>query len=360
MTKQFTAILALTMFTTSAFAQISLPSSKRGDLPTVPDLIRSERTINILQVQQVVPAALLGGGKGTVPMPSGVTDAAFCLAGPLVGKDGIAGSAVTPLLDFPACRFVGGVLCLDPGPNGDFESFLVDCPIGTTPAIQGVKLRKVEPRIPKCPDTYPGLDFTQTGVSGIRTFWPLKYTPCDTTFTLDLELGCVGRDAQGRIRVLQVRVNRYIFKVVARADTFRWVIEALHCQPLALTEVPCITDEALFARLLSQADLIAAAARDAATGNQSRLRDLNDLLDRTEDLIVRYCLFTFATWGEDGKGGLDPVTIFDEKGGPGFIPGNKTIEKFGFGIVDTIEHPCCCKLIADIYCIKGALIGRDP
>jgi hypothetical protein len=327
----------------------------------VPDIIRTERTINILQVQQVVPAALAGGKTGVANLPSGITDAAFCLGGPLAGTTG----GVVELTEFPACRFVGGVLCLDPGPNGNFESFLSDCPAGTVPAIQGVKLRKVEPRIPKCPDTYPGVDFVQTGISGIRTFWALKYTPCDTTFTLDLEIGCVGKDANGRDRVQQVRVNRFIFKVTARPETLRWVVEALHCQPLGLCEIPCITDEGLFARLLSQSDLIrdagiAATRPVGSEGQQAGLRALNDLLDRTEQLIVRYCLFTFSTWDVDDKGAVKPCAIFEEKGGIGFIPGNKTIEQFGFGIVDTLEHPCCCKLISDIYCIKGNIIGRDP
>jgi hypothetical protein len=354
--KKLFAVLAMASVSSSAFAQFSLPNTKNRVLPDVPDIIKTERTINILQVQQVTPAVAGEGKENIEALPAGITNAAYCLGGPLAGTTG----GVVELTQFPACRFVGGVLCLDPGPNGNFESFLSDCPAGLVPAIQGVKLRKVEPRIPKCPDTYPGIDFTQTGISGIRTFWALKYTPCDTTFTLDVEIGCVGKDALGRERVSQVRLNRYIFKVVARAETFRWVVEALHCQPLGLCEIPCITDEGLFQRLLSQADAIKNQALAAQAGSQSDLRALNDTLDRTESLIVKFCLFTFATWSVDDKGVVNPCAIFEAKGGKGFIPGNRTIEKFGFGIVDTLEHPCCCKLIADIYCIKGALIGRDP
>jgi hypothetical protein len=259
---------------------------------------------------------------------------------------------------------VGGVLCLDPGPNGDFASFLSGCPTGTTPVLQGVKLRKVAPLVPKCPDTFPGEDFTQTGVTGIRTFWALKFTPCDTTFTLDLEIGCVGKDALGRERVQEVHVERFIFKVVVTADSLRWVIEALHCQPLGLCEIPCITDEGLFARLLEQADKIATQAKAAAgtptADQQASLRALNETLDRTEALIIKFCLFTFTAWGTDKGGDIIPCVIFQEKGGVGFIPGNKTIDTFGFGIVDTLEHPCCCKLIDDIFCLKNQLIGRDP
>jgi hypothetical protein len=149
--------------------------------------------------------------------------------------------------------------------------------------------------------------------------------------------------------------------VKAPAQEFRWMVEALHCQPLGLCEIPCIVDEGLFARLLEQGDKIATLAAGAAAGDQNNLRDLNDTLDRTEALIIKFCFFTFSTWSIDDKTGeVDPCAIFDAKGGKGFIPGNKTIDTFGFGIIDTLENPCCCKLIADIFCIKGDLIGRDP
>jgi hypothetical protein len=359
MKKQLFAILTLAVMTASAFAQVPLPSGKRGDLPDVPDIIKTERTIEVLQVTPVSPT--MSTGK-TPLFPPGITNAGFCLGGPSKGNN------VTEETNFPACRFVGTVLCLDPGPNGDFASFLTDCPLGTVPVIQGVKLRKVEPLVRKCPDVFPGLDFTQTGVSGIRTWWPIKFTPCDTTFTLDLEIGCVGPVSKGsnRTGVVQVRLNRFIFKVTVRPETLRWVIEALHCEPLGVCEVPCITDEAFFARLLSQADLIAAdaAAAFAAGGNiasnMTALHSLNDDLDRTESLIVKFCFFTLTSFSVDEKtGALIPCVLFDSKF-PGFIPGNKTIGDFGFGIIDTVENPCCCKLITDIACLKRNLIGIDP
>jgi hypothetical protein len=359
MKKQSFAILALAVMTSSAFAQVTLPTNKRGDLPDVPDIIKFERTIEVLQVTPVSPAA--GMGKTSI-LPSGITDVGFCLAGPSG-----AGSA-TPELNFPACRFMGSVLCIDPGPNGDFASFLTDCPKGTTPVLQGVKLRKIEPLVAKCPDVFPGVDFTQTGVTGIRTWWPIKFTPCDTIFRLDLEIGCVGPVSKGsnRTGVVEVHLNRFNFKVTVRPETLRWVIEALHCEPLGVCEVPCITDEALFARLLSQADLIAADAAKAfgvsgkPATDQNALRSLNDDLDRTESLLVKFCFFTLTSFGIDEKtGALAPCILFDSKV-PGFVPGNKTIADFGFGIVDTVENPCCCKLIGDIACLKRNLIGIDP
>jgi hypothetical protein len=352
MKKQVMAVLALLTLASSAFGQISLPGAKRK-LPDVPDIIRKERVINILQVMPCDPVAALGS-DGKPLMPAGITDTSFCLTGPSFDAKGAEISPVTSNLNFPACRFVGSVLCLDPGPNGDFASFLTDCPAGTTPVIQGAKLRKVEPRVPKCPDIYPGVDWTQTGNTGIRTFWALKYTPCNTTFTLDLEIGCVSNTFPRH--VVQVRVNRFTFRVVVRPETLRWVVEALHCQPLGVCEIPCITDEGLFQVLLNQADDVEKFAQGTKLGSQSDLRSLNDALDRMESTIVKYALFTDAVWGIDNKtGALIPCDLFG-----GAVPGNKTIGTYGFGIVDTFEHPCACKLIADIVCLKADLIGTDP
>jgi hypothetical protein len=352
MKKQLFAVMALALVASSAFAQVTLPGNKRGDLPDVPDIVRFETTTEILEV-----------GPCTAPfgkdanLPPGITNAGFCLQGSTTG----AVASTTP-----ACRFVGNVLCIDPGPNGNFESFLVNCPKGTTPVIQGVKLRKIEPLVAKCPDLWPGVDFTQTGVTGIRTWWPIKFTPCDTIFRLDIEIGCVAPvtvfGSSNRTSVVEVHTNRFNFKVTVRPETFRWVIEALHCEPLGVCEVPCITDEAFFARLLIQADAIrdtaaAAFANGGTTAtDQSKLRDLNDLLDRTEALIVKFCFFTLSSFDIDEKtGALIPCAVFG-----GVLPGNKTIGPFGFGIIDTVEEPCCCKLISDIACIKRNLIGIDP
>jgi hypothetical protein len=351
--KKLFAVMALALVASSAFAQVTLPGNKRGDLPDVPDLVRNEFNIEVLQVgpcEQPFPKA--------GDLPPGITTAGFCLQGPLGGTSPVTVSTI------PACRFVGNVLCLDPGPLGTFESFQSGCPAGTVPVIQGVKLRKIEPLVAKCPDVFPGVDFTQTGVSGIRTWWPIKFTPCDTIFRLDIEVGCVGPVTKGsnRTGVVEVHQNRFNFKVTVRPETFRWVIEALHCEPLGVCEVPCITDEAFFARLLIQADEIARLAGLAfgPSGTTPRdfqaLRDLNDILDRTESLIVKFCFFTLSAFDVNEKDGtLIPCALFN-----GVLPGNKTIGPFGFGIIDTVENPCCCKLIGDIACIKRNLIGIDP
>jgi hypothetical protein len=304
-------------------------------------------------VLQTIPVSATSAG-----LPAGVTGTQRCI----VGTGTATGSIGVTQGTFEPIRFIGNILCIDPGPNGDFLTFAQNCPAGTTPVIQGVKLIKTEPAIPKCPDVYPGGTFVQTPVStGIRTWWPLKHTPCETTFELNVEFSCVGPDPRTGVRVVrQVRVNRFIFRVFIDTQTLSWVVHALHNEPLGVCEVPCITDEALFQLLLDQAAAIRTA--DNLTGN-ARLTGLNTALDRMEATIVARCLFTLAVWQVTPTGGTPggPVTVNPCALFPGGGPwGNFTIQDFTWGIVDTLENPCCCKLISDLYWLKLGLIGNDP
>jgi hypothetical protein len=335
MTRTLLTFLLLTAVTPHAFGQLTLPSGK-ATLPGADSPILTTTTVDILQVQQLVPPT-----PSQSVLPAGITTNQFAFVG----------RRPTTL---QACRFVGGVLCLDPGPNSDWSNGWMVCdPERFDPILQGVTLRKQEPLVRKCPDYYPGVDFIQTGNSGIRTFWALKYTPCGTTFTLDVQYACVTKTFPRRIA--EVRVNRYVFRVVVRPETLRFVVEALHCQTMGLCEVPCITDEGLFRLLLNQADAMASAARRALTGSQSGIREVNDALDTLEATIVRYSLFDDTVWRFDPVQGFQPCAIFG-----GVVPGSRTIERYGFGIVDTPQSPCVCKLVADISCLKEELIGTDP
>src|SRR5262249_50446621 len=144
--------------------------------------------------------------------------------------------------------------------------------------------------------------------------------------------------------VKDVRVNRFNFKVVVRPETLEWVVDALHCEPLGVCEVPCISDEGLFQTLLTQARAVAAAGTDAQKPNTA--------LDTFEATVVKNCTFQREVFQVDDKGNLLPCALF-----AGQLPSNNTVADLGFGIVDTIENPCCCKLIADVVCLKKQLIG---
>jgi hypothetical protein len=324
---------------TLAMAQRSPGSGKEPATAVQP----RTTTFPTVQILQTIPVATTSAG-----VPAGVFANTRCIVGT---PTGVANGT------FEHIRFVGNVLCIDPGANGTFDSFTQNCPAGTVPVIQGVKLIKTVPQIPKCPDVYPGATFVQTPQStGVRTWFPLKYTPCDTTFRLEIEFACVGPDPRTGVRVIrEVRLNVFTFRVVITPDTLSWLVQALHNQPLGVCEVPCITDEGLFQLLVDQANTI----RNEAAAGAGRIRQLNTALDVMEATIVARCLFLLSAWQVTGSGDtlrVNPCAIFPA----GTLWGNFTIGDFGFGIVDTLEHPCCCKLIADLYCLKLALIGNDP
>jgi hypothetical protein len=270
-------------------------------------------------------------------LPPDITWTGCCIGG------APGGGITSPAGQGLACRFVGNVLCFDPGPDGDFASFALGGPDGTDPVVQGVKLIKTLPAVSKCPDQFvPGATFIQTGNTGIRTFFPLKFTPCDTVFTLEIEFGSLSRTVPRVVK--DVRVNRFNFKVVVRPETLEWVVDALHCEPLGVCEVPCISDEGVFQTLLSQARDVAAAGTD--------VQKLNTALDTFEATVVKNCTFQQQVFQVTDTGALLPCAIF-----AGTLPSNNTVADFGFGIVDTIENPCCCKLITDVFCLKRKLIG---
>jgi hypothetical protein len=95
--------------------------------------------------------------------------------------------------------------------------------------------------------------------------------------------------------------------------------------------------------------------------NSLPARDLNQALDIMEATFVARAGFFQATWQleRNAMGALTrvaPCALFPG-GGPW---GNFTITDFGWGLVDTLENPCACKLIADLVYLKQRLIGTDP
>jgi hypothetical protein len=342
-----TTIIALQPTLALAQAKV-VPGTPKVKVPVSPT---SPTTTNFgpFVILQATPCT--SSAVGLPALPAGVISTATCIGGTATGI-GPGPSAV------PAMSFVGNVLCLDAGPNGDFASFVQNCPAGTTPVIQGVKLIKTTPLIPKCPDVFPATTTVQTPAStGIRTFFPLKFDACGTTFTLQIEFACVAGPAGGqRGQVKQVRLNTFTFRVDITPDTLSWVVQALHNEPLGLCETPCITDEGLYAQLLTLAGNIATAN----AGLPATILALNTALDTFEATVVRNATFltSVAQITTDKTGtitAVSPCAIF-----PNGVPGNSTIGTFGFGIVDTLENPCACKLIADIFCLKQRLIGTDP
>jgi hypothetical protein len=143
---------------------------------------------------------------------------------------------------------------------------------------------------------------------------------------------------------VETRLNRFNFEVVTRPETLSWLVEALHCTPLGVCEVPCLTDEALFQTLMTQANAVAANARDPQMAG--------DALNTLEAEVMRNSLVGNRIFSVDAQGKLTPCAIFG-----GMLPSNNTVGPYKFGIADTVENPCGCRLLADIASLRRQLTG---
>jgi hypothetical protein len=284
-----------------------------------------------------------------------------------------------------------GILCLQRSGNTlNVNCFAVIPPGQTAPCfVQAFRLTKLVPGSFKCPDVFglphfttdnpPKLDpfkFFQFG-TGVRTWWSLNFTQPGTRFKLEvvsacrtapvLELGKDGlpvKDTFGNPIVLvpggQVQLHKdvWTWRVVVDANTLGDVINLMHEGAVGTLEVPCIIGEDMYDALIKAQVRLAGAI---AGGNQT---DIGNAIFDMEALIVSNCLFTEV---------LNPLTFFkgpDQFSAANILePGNaaRTVTFPGdgtaiAGIIDTTEHPCCCKLLVDLeaIAITNGLIGQTP
>jgi hypothetical protein len=235
--------------------------------------------------------------------------------------------------------------------------------------VQAFQLTKEVPGSFKCPDVYglPHFDdkgnlipyrYFQFGTN-VRTWWSLNFTQPGTRFILEVVSVCrlAGAPAP-QIGQVQIHKDRWIWRVVADVNTLASLIELMHGGAVSTLEVPCILGEDMYDALKKARGTLADAI---AGGNQASIG--NAIFDM-EALIVANCLFVEV---------LNPAVFFkgpDQFTQPNIrfpgnaaemltIPGNGTLMA---GIIDTIEHPCCCKLLVDLewISIKNGLIGQVP
>jgi hypothetical protein len=247
----------------------------------------------------------------------------------------------------------------------DANSFVV-IPSGQRPpcSIQGYQLIKEVPGSYKCPDVYgaPHFDtknnltpyrYYQFG-AGVRTWWSLSFSQPGTRFILEVVSVCQAI-ADGTPRVHK---DVWVWRVTANADTLLAVIDLMHGAAISTLEVPCILGEDMYAALRS------AATRLKAAQSMGALVPISNRLFDLEALVVSNCLFIEV---------LRPTLVYPgalQFGEPGFQPpGNLSQSVFIggegsaiAGMVDTIENPCCCKLLVDLewIAIKNGIIGQTP
>jgi hypothetical protein len=269
-----------------------------------------------------------------------------------------------------------GTLCLQRRGNFlDVNCFAVIPADQTGPCIvQSYRLVKEVPGSFKCPDVYglPRFDadgkltpyrYFQFG-TGVRTWWSLNFTQPGTRFVLEVVSACRTAAPAPQIGDVRIHRDRWTWRVVADANTLLYVIELMHGGAISTLEVPCIIGEDMYDALKSAQSRLAGAI---AGGNATNIG--NAIFDM-EALIVANCLFVDV---------LNPLVLFrgpDQTGGtpsftvPGIrFPGNiaETLTLAPgitavAGIIDTIEHPCCCKLLVDLewISIRQGLIGQTP
>jgi hypothetical protein len=212
---------------------------------------------------------------------------------------------------------------------------------------------------------------------GVRTWWTLNFTQPGTKFILQVVAVCRAAPILGAPDKLtgqpvvispggqaQLHQDQWTWRVVADTNTLGYVIDLMHEGAVSTLEVPCIIGEDMYDALKkAQARLAGAVGAGDPNGIGNAIFDM-------EALIVSNCLFTEV---------LDPLVFFrgpdqtfpDGTTVPGISePGNLsptvTFPNGGgmavAGIIDTIEHPCCCKLLVDLewIAIKNGIIGQTP
>jgi hypothetical protein len=240
--------------------------------------------------------------------------------------------------------------------------------------VQAFRLTKQVPGSFKCPDVYgvPHFDskgnlipyqFFQFG-SGVRTWWSLNFTQPGTTFILevvsvcrtapvfliDTTTGLPAVDKNGNKVVLVpggtplVHKDVWTWRVVADVNTLATVINLMHGGAVGTLEIPCIIGEDMYDALIKAQVRLAGAIASA------NLTDIGNAIFDMEALIVSNCLFTEI---------LNPLVFYNgpqQFGSPNItLPGNaaptvsfNTGGTAIAGMIDTTEHPCCCKLLVDL------------
>jgi hypothetical protein len=196
--------------------------------------------------------------------------------------------------------------------------------------VQSYRLFKRIPGSQKCPETYRNQVYFQTG-GQVRTWWSLIYTQPGTQFVLELTVRTLTPNFQPALHV-----DPWTWEVQATFDSLRDVIDVLHSNAIGTTEIPCIASQDMYNALKASVALIETPILATIPSRA----DAQDQLFNMEALIVSFCAFTDCFIADDVFSAYFPPTNDMQFGNAGFT-----------GIIDTIENPCCCKLLADLESI---------
>jgi hypothetical protein len=353
----------LTLAALSLIAAAALPASAQITGGSI--TVNNQGTFNLAEAYPCSP--------GTYAAPLGISNLQV-YTGTCAARAGNPGAAP-------------GILCLSRSGNILNVNCFAVIPSGQTGPcfVQAFRLIKQVPGSFKCPDVYgqPHFDFSKSPPvlvpytynqfgTGVRTWWSLNFTQPGTKFILQVVAVCraapvmqPGTEGTKTPVIIspggqpQLHEDVWTWRVVADTNTLGFLIDLMHEGAVSTLEVPCIIGEDMYDALKkAQARLAGAVAGGDPNAIGNAIFDM-------EALIVSNCLFTEI---------LNPLVFFrgpDQFGAPNIQPPGNLAPTVTFpagggmavaGIIDTIEHPCCCKLLVDLewISIKNGLIGQTP
>jgi hypothetical protein len=229
---------------------------------------------------------------------------------------------------------VPGILSL--GPIASFQTVPDWCV--NMPRIQSVRFTKKIPTSLKCPGGYNGTTWRQFGVRGIRTWWNLLFTAPGTSFTLEITSVC-----EDQFRRPVIYKDTYVWIVTVNFESLRNALRAMRLHPIGFCEVPCVVAKDHFdvvIKLLNEIEVLTAFVKDDSNSQMARdeARVLaQDKVFTLEAICVGTTAFTDCFIPEECFSSQFPPTDEVQLGDMGFT-----------AFLDTIENPCCCKLLVDI------------
>jgi hypothetical protein len=306
----------------SAFAQIAKPG---GQAMRVIHHPRCANKDAFFPIAEAYPAT----SSNFTTQPAGITCAiqgnrVFCGA-----ENNLAGADNTKAAPGALALCSVNLSSSDPRQRLNVNAFAT-CPTDFgSPFVQSYRLiKKVSPS-QKCPVTFQSAEYTQFG-GGVRTWWTLIYTSPGTTFTLEVTVRCIGNPGTANQGEIEIHIDRWVWQVIVTFESLEAVIDVLHSNTLGTSEIPCIASEDMYLALKQS------VARIRSDFNAGRTSGAQDKVFEMEALVIAFCAFGDCFVAEDFFNTLPPSN--DMQNGA-----------FGWtGVLDTIENPCCCKLLVDI------------
>jgi hypothetical protein len=204
-----------------------------------------------------------------------------------------------------------------------------------SPRIQSVRFTKTVPVSLKCPGGYNGKVIRLFGTRNIRTWWNLLYTAPGTSFKLEITSVC-----EDQFRRPVIYKDIYTWIVTVNFESLRNALRAMRLHPIGFDEIPCVVAFDHFATVIKLLDEIEALTNLIKEGKDldGSLRvAAQDKVFTLEAICVGTTAFTDC---------YIPEEVFSQQ-----LPPSDEVQLGDMGFtafLDTIENPCCCKLLVDV------------